>query len=664
MFNKILIANRGEIACRIIRSANKMGIKTVAVYSEADASARHVDLADEAIEIGPAPARQSYLVIEAIIDAAIRSGAEAIHPGYGFLSENAEFAEACEKNKIVFIGPPVEAIMAMGSKSQAKQIMGDASVPLVPGYHGEDQSEALLLSEANKIGYPVLIKASAGGGGKGMRIVNQEAEFSEGLAAAKREALSSFSDDKVLIEKYLTKPRHIEIQVFCDQAGNAVYLFERDCSIQRRHQKVLEEAPAPGMQVERREEMGKAAIAAAQAINYVGAGTVEFIVDEDGSFYFMEMNTRLQVEHPVTELITGQDLVEWQVLVAFGDKLPSTQNDLTINGHALEARIYAEDPDRDFLPATGLLSHLRFPQDNQHVRVDTGVREGDSVSVHYDPMIAKLIVWDRDRASCLRRMSRALDDTQVVGVTTNIDFLSSLVSHPAFEAAQLDTGFIEEHHEQLFLDSHELNDNILALATLYILLDRSDRSKINANNSADSFSPWHSTNAWQANIETIEDVYFLANGTEHLVQIHYKNQSIELLIDKLRISVSGTLNNNGELDAHLDGTRTHVTVVKDGDSLTILHSDYQYTLTALDKTSQNTFEESAPGSLISPMPGKVIDVLVTEGDKVAAGAPLLILEAMKMEHTICAPLDGTVKTIHYKAGDMLDEGVELLVVEE
>ncbi len=664
MFNKILIANRGEIACRIIRSANKMGIKTVAVYSEADATARHVALADEAIEIGPAPARQSYLVIEAIIDAAVRSGAEAIHPGYGFLSENAEFADACEKNNIVFIGPPVEAIEAMGSKSRAKQIMGNANVPLVPGYHGDDQSDSLLLSEADKIGYPVLIKASAGGGGKGMRIVGQKSEFEDGLAAAKREALSSFSDDKVLIEKYLSKPRHIEIQVFCDQTGNAVYLFERDCSIQRRHQKVVEEAPAPGMQPARREEMGKAAIAAAQAINYVGAGTVEFIVDEDGNFYFMEMNTRLQVEHPVTELITGQDLVEWQLLVAFGQKLPCSQKDLSIHGHALEARIYAEDPDRDFLPATGLLSHLRFPQDNQHVRVDTGVREGDSVSMHYDPMIAKLIVWDRDRASCLRRMSRALDDTQVVGVTTNIDFLSSLVSHPAFEAAEFDTGFIEEHHEQLFLDSHALNDNILALATLYIILGRRSRAQSIALNSSDRFSPWHSSNAWQANIDTVEDLYFIENGSEHLVKIRYETQSTVLLIGEKKFSVSGTLSEEGELSAHLDGTRTHVTVVENGDSLTILHSDYQYTLTHIDKTRQSAMQESIPGSLISPMPGKVIEVLVSEGDKVSAGAALLILEAMKMEHTICAPLDGVVKTIHYAAGDMLDEGVELLVVEE
>ena len=664
MFNKILIANRGEIACRIIRTARKMGVKTVAVYSEADASARHVSLADEAIEIGPAPARQSYLLVDTIIDAALRSGAEAVHPGYGFLSENADFAMACEKNNIVFIGPPVSAIEAMGSKSRAKQIMEDASVPLVPGYHGDDQSEKVLREEANKIGYPVLIKASAGGGGKGMRIVEADSDFDEGLAAAKREAMSSFSDDKVLVEKYLRKPRHIEIQVFCDKQGNAVYLFERDCSIQRRHQKVLEEAPAPGMQLERREEMGEAAIAAARAIDYVGAGTVEFIVDEDGSFYFMEMNTRLQVEHPITELITGQDLVEWQLQVAYGEALPCEQEALSINGHALEARIYAEDPERDFLPATGLLTHLRFPKDSQHVRVDTGVREGDSVSMHYDPMIAKLIVWDKDRDSCLRRMMRALDDTQVVGVTTNIDFLSSLVSHPSFTAADLNTGFIEEHHEQLFLDSEGVSDNILALATLYILLRRERQAKREAKDSPDRHSPWSLTNGWQANLETIEEIYLAEQDQEHLVRVHYRRQDILLEIGKRYFTVDGSLGEDGELSAHLDGTRTHVTVVEDNHSLSILHSDFQCTLTPIDKTRQGATEESAPGSLASPMPGKVIDVLVKEGEDVSKGQALLILEAMKMEHTICAPMDGTVKSIHYAAGDMLDEGVELLVVEE
>ncbi len=664
MFNKILIANRGEIACRVIRTAKKLGIKTVAVYSEADASARHVSLADEAVEIGPAPANQSYLVIDRIINAALKTDAEAIHPGYGFLSENAGFAAACGKNNIIFIGPPIEAIEAMGSKSRAKQIMQDAGVPLVPGYHGDDQSASLLEAEAKKITYPVLIKASAGGGGKGMRIVETAEDFIDGLDAVKREAMSSFADDNVLIERYLSKPRHIEIQVFCDNDSNAVYLFERDCSVQRRHQKVVEEAPAPGIGSSRREALGKAALAAAQAINYVGAGTVEFIVDEDGTFYFMEMNTRLQVEHPVTELITGQDLVEWQLCIASGESLPCAQDELSINGHALEARIYAEDPDRDFLPATGLLTHLRFAQDSKHVRIDTGVRQGDSVSMHYDPMIAKLIVWDHDRNSCLRRMARALNDTQVVGVTTNIDFLSSLVSHPAFQAADLDTGFIERHHRQLFLDSQDVDDNILALAALYILLSRAKQAKTKAELSSDPWSPWHATNAWQANLNSIEKLYLQENDLEHVLIVHYGKHGTTLEINNRQITASGTLGNEGDLSADLDGTRTHVTVVENDRTLTILHSGYSYQLDILNKTEYSGDEEAAPGSLSSPMPGKVIEVLVQEGDKVKKGTALIILEAMKMEHTISAPLDGTVTALHYAAGDMLDEGVELLVVEE
>ncbi|HKO09841.1 MAG TPA: biotin carboxylase N-terminal domain-containing protein, partial [Alphaproteobacteria bacterium] len=397
MFTKILIANRGEIACRIIRTARRLGIKTVAVYSEADRHARHVALADTARLIGPAPARESYLKIEAILAAAAATGAEAIHPGYGFLSENAAFAEACEKAGFVFIGPPASAIRAMGSKSEAKRLMEKAGLPVVPGYHGADQGLARLRAAAERIGFPVLIKASAGGGGKGMRVVERAEALPSALASAKREAASAFGDDRVLLEKYLARPRHIEIQLFADAHGNAVHLFERDCSIQRRHQKVIEEAPAPGMTEKRRAQMGAAAVAAAAAIGYRGAGTVEFIVDEDGSFHFMEMNTRLQVEHPVTEMITGQDLVEWQLRVAAGEPLPLGQDDLAISGHAFEARLYAEDPERDFLPATGRLRHLRFPAEGAHVRVDTGVAEGDQVTIHYDPMLAKLIVWDRDR---------------------------------------------------------------------------------------------------------------------------------------------------------------------------------------------------------------------------------------------------------------------------
>ena len=432
MFDKILIANRGEIACRIIKTARAMGVATVAVYSEADRNALHVQMADESVFIGPSPSTESYLLGDKIIQAALETGAEAIHPGYGFLSENAAFCRQCETNNLVFIGPPVESILAMGSKSAAKTIMADAGVPLVPGYHGEDQSPELILQAANNMGYPVLLKAAAGGGGKGMRAVYTEEEFDQALEAAKREARNSFNDDIMLVEKYLLKPRHVEIQVFCDSQGNGVYLFERDCSVQRRHQKVIEEAPAPGMSEALRQKMGEAAIKAAQAINYQGAGTVEFLLDAQGQFYFMEMNTRLQVEHPVTEMISGQDLVEWQLRVASGEPLPCSQEQLQINGHAFEARIYAEDPENDFLPATGRLNILRPPLENANVRVDTGVVEGDEVSIYYDPMIAKLVVWDLDRDRALQRLTEALSNYRIDGLTTNIGFLYNLATSQAF----------------------------------------------------------------------------------------------------------------------------------------------------------------------------------------------------------------------------------------
>ena len=664
MFKKILIANRGEIACRVIRTAKSLGILTVAVYSEADTNSLHVALADEAIEIGPAPAQQSYLVIDNIIRAALDTGAEAIHPGYGFLSENEGFAQACEINNIVFIGPPVAAIEAMGSKTRAKQIMQKAKVPLVPGYHGDEQTVSTLKSEAKKIGYPVLIKASAGGGGKGMRIVETAKDFDDGLKAAKREALSSFDDDNVLIEKYLTQPRHIEIQVFCDSHNNAVYLFERDCSVQRRHQKVVEEAPTPGMDSQRREEMGRAAIAAAQAIDYVGASTVEFIVDKDNIFYFMEMNTRLQVEHPVSEMITGQDFVEWQLLVASGEKLPCSQDELSINGHALEARIYAEDPNQNFLPTTGQLSHLRFAEASTNVRIDTGVIEGDEVSMHYDPMIAKLIVWDEDRNSCLRRMQKALNETEIVGLTTNIEFLSTLISHPSFQAAELDTGFIERHHDELFPASPEADENILVMAALYLLLDRAKLAQSRAQLSIEPNSPWHSNQAWQANLGGFEKLCFLEKDKRHEITVLHEKQKTVFHINDKQIVASGELDENGKLKAGITGKKTHSTVVQNNEVLTIFHAGKRYHLSIFSDSSSVNSEHEDSGSLISPMPGKIIEVLVKEGDTVKKGSPLLILEAMKMEHTISAPMDGTVTAIYFSEGEMLDEGLELLVLEE
>ncbi|MBL8491832.1 MAG: acetyl/propionyl/methylcrotonyl-CoA carboxylase subunit alpha, partial [Rhodocyclaceae bacterium] len=499
MFDTILIANRGEIACRVIKTARRMGIRTVAVYSEADAGARHVRLADEAVCIGPAAARESYLVADRIVAACRQTGAQAVHPGYGFLSENEEFAETLAANGIVFIGPPVSAIRAMGLKSESKKLMEKAGVPLTPGYHGDDQEPAHLQAQADAIGYPVLIKASAGGGGKGMRAVWKGEEFADALASCQREALSSFGDAHVLIEKYLQRPRHIEIQVFGDSHGNVVHLFERDCSVQRRHQKVLEEAPAPGMTAERRAAMGKAAVDAARAVGYVGAGTVEFIVNQDGSFYFMEMNTRLQVEHPVTEMITGLDLVEWQLRVAAGEPLPLAQEQLSIRGHAVEARIYAEDPDKGFLPSTGRLLHLAPPEESLHVRVDTGVEQGDEITPHYDPMIAKLIVWDETRERALARMLQSLARYRVVGVSNNVGFLSRLVACPAFASADLDTGLIEREQGFLFPgDAEPPAETWLAAALAELLRERRDAQEAAAHD-ADPFSPWHGRDGWRLN---------------------------------------------------------------------------------------------------------------------------------------------------------------------
>ena len=511
MFSKILIANRGEIACRVASTARKMGIRTVAVYSDADAQAKHVVVCDEAYRLGPPAARESYLLGDAIIAVAKRSGAQAIHPGYGFLSENEDFALAVVDAGLVFIGPPPSAIQAMGLKAESKRLMGKAGVPLVPGYHGADQNPALLRTEALAIGFPVLIKASAGGGGKGMRIVNSEAEFDSMLASCKREAKNSFGDDAVLIERYVTRPRHIEIQVFGDTHGDCVYLFERDCSVQRRHQKVIEEAPAPGMTAERRKAMGDAAVAAAKAVGYVGAGTVEFIVEPSGKFYFMEMNTRLQVEHPVTEMITGMDLVEWQLRVAAGERLPASQKDLVIDGHSIEARVYAENPEKGFLPSTGTLSHLRTPKalefelglheesdagiEPAAVRIDSGVREGDTISPFYDPMIAKLIVWGRDREQAIHRMAQALASFEVVGPSTNVAFLGRLMACKAFREADLDTALIERERAALFPASAVPTLNHLALACAAVLAGEAATS-LEPGKPAD---PWSLSTGWRPN---------------------------------------------------------------------------------------------------------------------------------------------------------------------
>jgi 3-methylcrotonyl-CoA carboxylase alpha subunit len=639
-FRKILIANRGEIACRVMRTAKRLGIATVAVYSDADRDALHVRMADEARRIGPPPAAESYLSIDAILAAAKASGAQAIHPGYGFLSENEDFAAACERAGIVFIGPSAAAIAAMGDKAAAKRLMEKAGVPLVPGYHGENQDAAFLEKEAARIGFPVLIKPSAGGGGKGMRVVRDRKSFATELEGACREAKNSFGDERVLIEKYLDRPRHIEMQVFGDSHGNVLHLFERDCSVQRRHQKVIEEAPAPGFS--KRTEMGSAAVAAARTINYTGAGTVEFIAEQDGRFYFMEMNTRLQVEHPVTEMITGLDLVELQIRVAAGEKLPVTEKDLRVNGHAIEARIYAEDPSREFLPSTGRLVHVAFPEG---VRVDTGVETGAEISPWYDPMIAKLIVHGPDRASALAKLISALSRTEIAGVATNVEFLRRICEGRAFASAELDTGLIERNRAELLPARGAVPPEVLAAAALAELDHEETLARERAARSGDPHSPWHRVDGWRLNEESHHDFAFTASEEEHRVRVAFLDSGRSLSIDGRPHDASGA----------------RVRAVKDENRWHVFHGGARWTLSLKEELAD--IEAEPAGSLAAPMPGRVIKLLVQAGAKVDKGQPLLILEAMKMEHTITAPAAGTVKEIHYAAGDQVLEGAQLIRIE-
>lgn len=633
MFKKILIANRGEIACRIIKTANVMGIKTVAIYSDADRNALHVKMADEAIYIGESPSIKSYLVIDTIIQAALRSGAEAIHPGYGFLSENAEFCTQCDLNNIVFIGPTASSISAMGSKSAAKNIMADAHVPLVPGYHGTDQNPDILKQAAADLGYPVLIKAAAGGGGKGMRTVTHADQFDEALSAAKREAMNSFNNDIMLIERYFLGARHIEIQVFCDRHDNAVYLFERDCSLQRRHQKVIEEAPAPGLSQELRKQMGEAALRAAKAISYEGAGTVEFLLDKNGDFFFMEMNTRLQVEHPITEMIIGQDLVEWQFRVAYGEHLPRSQDQLSINGHAFEARIYAEDPEHEFLPSTGTLRILKAPLETKHVRVDTGVAQGDEISIYYDPMIAKLIVWDVDRATALKRLTKALSDYRINGVATNVCFLYNLATIEDFRNGHVDTSFIEKHKEGIFQRSNEDLYYAANLAAKAILSMRTQKASAKAKESTDGNSPWHMLNGWRANGENIQTLH-IAVG----------NKIIDIQI------------NNSESDSQTK-------IVEDPQGFNLFTPRGVFFCSELKPDLGLDDDNNRGGSLAAPMNGTIVSILVELGAKVEKGETLLVMEAMKMEHAIIAPYDALVTEFFYQPGELVNGGAELLSLE-
>lgn len=660
MFESLLIANRGEIACRIARTARRLGLRTIAVYSEADRSAAHVAAADEAVCIGPAPVRESYLAIDAIVEAARRAGADAVHPGYGFLSENADFAEACAAAGLVFVGPPPEAMRSMGSKSAAKAIMAEAGVPLVPGYHGDEQDEARLAGEAERIGFPLLVKASAGGGGRGMRIVRALSEFDAALKAAKREAKAAFGDDTMLLERYIERPRHVEVQVMADGHGHALHLFERDCSIQRRHQKIVEEAPAPGLAPETRDFMGAAAVAAARAIGYVGAGTVEFLLDERGGFHFIEMNTRLQVEHPVTEMITGLDLVEWQLRVAAGERLPWRQEDTRAEGHAIEVRVYAEDPARGFVPQTGRLDLLRFPPESAHVRVDSGVREGDEITMYYDPMIAKVIVWDRDRPHAVRRLAGVLDACRIAGVKTNLPFLSAVARHTAFAAADLDTHFIERHGDSLSPDERAPAE-VLPAALLAELDRRRREAAAAAAWSGDPGSPWATASGWRLNAPAY-DVLTLYDGdgpvavrVDHIGEARWRLHLADGAVEAAVLDSA-----DGELRLELDGHQLRIGAVRRGDLWRILLRGREYDVRVHDPDISVVARDVAAGSLSSPMPGRVVRVHVEAGATVKRGDPLIVLEAMKMEHTIAAPADGTVTEVRCAAGDQVDEGVELV----
>jgi 3-methylcrotonyl-CoA carboxylase alpha subunit len=668
MFTKILIANRGEIACRVAATARRMGIKTVAVYSEADANAKHVAMCDEAVLIGPAAARESYLKGDTILQVAKATGAQAIHPGYGFLSENEQFARACEDAGIVFIGPPASAIHAMGSKSAAKTLMEKANVPLVLGYHGDNQDADFLQDQADRMGYPVLLKASAGGGGKGMRIVEQSADFKAALGSCKREAVSSFGDDKVLVEKYLTRPRHIEIQVFADTRGECVYLFERDCSVQRRHQKVLEEAPAPGMTLERREAMGQAAVSAAKAVGYIGAGTVEFIANQDGSFYFMEMNTRLQVEHPVTEMVTGTDLVEWQLLVAYGEPLPLQQAQLCLNGHAIEARIYAENPDKGFLPSIGTLTHMRTPlaavfkrhddplsDHPASVRIDSGVREGGAISPYYDPMIAKLIVWGADREQALGHMAQALSEYQIVGVASNLAFLKRLVESKPFAGADLDTGLIERHHEVLFPPTQKASIAVLALASAALLSQEQSRA-------AGVNDPWASTSGWLLNSLLKRRLDYADEQHSYPVTITYVNGGWTITAGSERAALLLVECRGDEFVVKLDAQSVRGTVVREGEVFHVFTAGTHMVLSYSDPMAHAGEAEAEGGRLTAPMPGKIVAIHVKQGDPVEKGAPLLVMEAMKMEHTIFAPTAGIIEELLFQVGDQVTDGTQLLAL--
>ena len=638
----VLVANRGEIACRVMRTAKDMGLTAVAVHSATDRDARHCREADRCVNLGGSKAADSYLKIDKIIAAANASGAQAIHPGYGFLSENAGFARAVEEAGLIFLGPPASAIEAMGSKSAAKALMERAGVPLVPGYHGEEQDLETFRLASERIGYPVLLKATAGGGGKGMKVVEDVTQLAEALASAQREALSSFGDARMLVEKYVLKPRHVEIQVFADQHGHCLYLNERDCSIQRRHQKVVEEAPAPGLSTAQRQAMGESAVRAAQAIGYVGAGTVEFLLDARGDFFFMEMNTRLQVEHPVTEAITGLDLVAWQIRVARGEPLPITQAQVPLRGHAIEVRLYAEDPGNDFLPQTGRLRVYRESSAGTGRRVDSGVSEGDEVSPFYDPMLGKLIAWGEDREQARLRLLAMLDEFAIGGLKTNLSFLRRIIAHPAFAAAELDTDFIPRYQEHLLPAPQALP------AAFWSAAGEAFRQSLTpAVRDDDVDSPWAISSGLRCGLPAQTLLALESNGERQIVTLATPSTAIHH--EQLSIEQNGV-------------QRRHLAIRRE-DTLYFHWDGELHTVTRIDPVIAGGSDHESQGGLSAPMNGSVVRLLVTPGQAVAAGAALVVLEAMKMEHSLRAPRDGVVKSLFCEEGDMVKEGSVLVALE-
>ena len=661
MFKRVLIANRGEIACRVIRTCRRLGIHTIAVYSEADRDAQHVRLADEAWPIGgPRPA-ESYLRGDAILDVARKSGAQAIHPGYGFLSENTGFARACSEAGIVFIGPRPESIDAMGSKAAAKALMEHHQVPLVPGYHGDNQDAAYLAEQARKTGFPLMIKAAAGGGGKGMRIVRVEKEFADALASAQREAASSFGDTRVILERYVEHPRHIEFQVFGDTHGNVIHLNERECSAQRRYQKVLEETPSPFLTPESRKAMGEAAVAAAKAVNYVGAGTVEFIVGQDGTFFFMEMNTRLQVEHPVTEETLGLDLVEWQLRIANGEALPLRQEQVHARGHAIEVRLYAEDPDQNFLPGSGKLRTLKLPAPSRHVRLDGGVIEGDTVTIFYDPMIAKLIVYDTDRAQALQRLREALAECDIVGPKSNIAFLERLVRHPVVVEGRIDTGYLDRHLDEFLTGDVAPSDPVLFAAATAALLHDECAVAANALYGNDPYSPWSRADAWRIGHAGKRIVALSIREQRYEIEAHGHDGQYSLLYGEAHCDVQGARHQDGILSARIDGQGARLPVYADAQRVSLHDADGQrYSFTRAAAFAWESKQGLGGNQIIAPMPGRIVLVKANVGDQVDEGQELLVMEAMKMELALKAPRSGTIESISATQGEFVEADAVLV----